>query len=138
MWYKKVSIKTGASRKEIWKLWTDVESWNKWDKEVEFSKLNGKFEQGMYGILKPRKGPKSKFILMSVKEEEEFTTRSFLPLAKMDFIHQIDEQNGELYITHGVRISGFLSFLFSKIIGEKIIKELPEAMNNLSKTAEKR
>ncbi len=137
MWCKKVSIKTNASRKGIWKLWADVENWNKWDKEVEFSKLNGKFEQGTYGILKSRKSPKSKFILISVKEGEEFTTRSFLPLAKMDFIHQINEQNGELYITHSIQISGLFSFLFSKIIGEKIVNKLPEAMSSLSKIAEK-
>ncbi len=136
MWTKRVVFKTNATREQIWKLWTDVENWNKWDSEVEFSELNADFEIGTYGILKPKKGPKSKFKLISVNKLNEFTSRSSLPFTKMDFIHEMNEKNGELFITHGVRIKGLLTFLFSRVIGEKIIQELPKAMENLSKMAE--
>ncbi|MCB0753812.1 MAG: polyketide cyclase [Ignavibacteriae bacterium] len=135
MWIKKVTIKTDATKEQIWKLWTDVDNWNKWDKEVEFSELDGKFEVGIFGILKPTKGPKSKFELISVDKLCEFTSRSFLPLTKMDFIHEMEEKDGEIYITHGVKIRGLLTFLFSKVIGEKLVNELPKAMDNLSKLA---
>ncbi len=137
MWYKKVTIETNATKEQIWKLWTNVENWNNWDNQVEFSKLNGKFEKGTYGILKPIKSPKSKFQLISVENLRAFTTRSYLPLTKMDFTHELNEKKGKLYITHGVKITGVLTFLFSKIIGKKIIKELPDAMEQLSKMAEK-
>jgi hypothetical protein len=137
MWTKKVTIKTNASREQIWNLWSDVNKWNKWDNEVKYSELNGQFKAGSFGILKPIKGPKSKFKLISVDILNEFTSRSFLPFTKMDFIHEMNEKNGELFITHGVEIKGLLTFLFSKVIGEKLIKELPKAMENLSKMAEK-
>jgi hypothetical protein len=135
MWTKKVTIKTKASQEQIWNLWADVENWNKWDKEVEYSELNGKFEVGTFGMIKPTKGPKSKFELISVEKLKGFTSRSFLPLTKMDFIHIMEEKNGELYITHGVEIKGLLTFLFSKVIGEKLVNELPKSMENLSKMA---
>ncbi len=137
MWYREVTIKTNATREQIWSLWVDVENWKKWDNEVEFSQLNGNFEKGTYGILKTYKSPKAKFQIVLAKELEEFTTRSFLPLTQMDFIHKINEKDGETYITHGVKISGLLTFLFSRIIGQKILKELPKTMENLSKIAEK-
>ncbi len=137
MWYREVTIKTNATREQIWNLWVDVENWKKWDNEVEFSQLNGNFEKGTYGILKTYKSPKAKFQIVLAKELEEFTTRSFLPLTQMDFIHKINEKDGEIYITHGVKISGLLTFLFSRIIGQKILKELPKTMENLSKMAEK-
>ncbi len=137
MWYKKITIKTNATRAQVWKLWTDVENWNNWDKQVEFSKLNGEFEKGTYGVLKPIKSPKSKFELISVENLREFTTRSYLPLAKMDFTHELNEKEGQLYITHGVKITGVFTFLFSIVIGEKIIRELPHAMEKLSEMAEK-
>ncbi len=136
MWTKKVTIKTNASREQIWNLWSDAENWNHWDHEVEYSKLNGKFETGTFGILKPTKGPKSKFKLISVHRLNEFTSRSFLPLTKMDFIHKMHEKDGELLITHAIEIRGVLTFLFSRIIGNKLIVELPKAMGNLSKMAE--
>ncbi len=87
--------------------------------------------------MKPVKSPKSKFQLISVENLREFTTRSYLPLAKMDFTHELNEKKGKLYITHGIKITGVLTFLFSRIIGGKIIKELPNAMEKLSKMAEK-
>ncbi len=137
MWYKKITIKTNATKEQIWNLWTDVENWNQWDNQVEFSKLKGHFEKGVYGILKPTKGPESKFKLISVEKLKEFTTRASLPLTKMDFTHEINEKNGTLYITHGVKMTGLLTFLFSKIIGQKIINELPNAMKKLSEMAKK-
>ncbi|PIE79239.1 MAG: hypothetical protein CSA15_03895 [Candidatus Delongbacteria bacterium] len=137
MWYREVTIKTNATREQIWNLWVDVENWKKWDNQVEFSQLNGNFEKGTYGILKTYKSPKAKFQIVLAKELEEFTTRSFLPLTQMDFIHKINEKNGEIYITHGVKIRGLFTFLFSRIIGQKILKELPKVMENLSKMAEK-
>ncbi len=137
MWYKKITIETNATREQIWKLWANVENWNSWDGQVKFSKLNGKFEKGTYGVLKPVKSPKSKFKLVSVENLRAFTTRSYLPLAKMDFTHELHEKEGQLYITHGIKITGVFTFLFSRIIGAKIIEELPKAMETLSKMAEK-
>ncbi len=137
MWYKKVTIETNATKEQIWNLWTNVENWNKWDNQVEFSKLNGKFEKGTSGVLKPINSPKSKFELISVENLKQFTTRSYLPLTKMDFTHELNKKKGQLYVTHGVKITGVLTFLFSRVIGERIISELPNTMERLSKMAEK-
>jgi hypothetical protein len=45
MWTKKVTIKTNASREQIWNLWSDVKNWNKWDNEVEYSDMDGQRNQ---------------------------------------------------------------------------------------------
>ncbi len=36
MWYKEVTIKTNATREQIWNLWIDVENWKNWDKKQNF------------------------------------------------------------------------------------------------------
>jgi hypothetical protein len=127
MWTKKVTIKTNASREQIWNLWSDVKNWNKWDNEVEYSDMNGQFETGTFGILKPIKGPKSKFKLISVDKLNEFTSRSFLPLTKMDFIHEMNEKNGELFITHGVEIKGIIDFFIFKSNWKKVNKRIAKS-----------
>ena len=66
-----------------------------------------------------------------------FTDRSFLPLCKMDFIHSMTETNDGLEITHKVEMTGFMTFLFSKVIGNKIKVGLPIAVDKLIKLAEK-
>lgn len=137
MWKKEVSIETPASREQIWSLWSDVENWNKWDDEVLDSALEGRFESGVSGFLKPKKGPKLCFELISVEKLDSFTSRSRLPFTEIAFTHKISEGENSLIITHGIEIKGMLTFLFSRIIGKKLIRTLPNAMENLSYLAQR-
>ena len=96
MWSKKVSINTTVSKEQIWKLWSDVKNWKSWDEQVIESELNGAFELGRSGFLIPKGGPKTIFELIEVTKNKSFTSRSTLPLTKMDFIHTLNEENGRL------------------------------------------
>jgi hypothetical protein len=137
MWTTEVSRKTTATKEQIWKLWADVANWNSWDKEVETAQLFGAFKTGTKGILKPTGGPKTKFEMTECTNFTSFTDRSFLPLCKMDFIHTMTEIEGGIEITHKVVMTGFMTFLFSKIIGSKIKVGLPIAVEKLIEFAEK-
>ena len=137
MWTFEVSRKTTAKKEIIWKLWTDVPNWNIWDAEVVNAELFGQFQTGTKGILKPNDGPKAKFEMIECTNLKSFTDRSFLPLCKMDFIHSMTETNDGLEITHKVEMTGFMTFLFSKVIGNKIKVGLPIAVDKLIKLAEK-
>lgn len=136
MWSKEVSIKTTASKERIWKIWSDVPAWKTWDDQVQDSSLKGLFQQGGEGVLKPTSGPKSTFQLIEVTEGQSFTSRAKLPLAQMDFIHTLAQSNGELILTHRIEISGLLTFLFSRVIGNKLLSELPKALTKLAQMAE--
>ena len=137
MWTFEVSRKTTAKKEIIWKLWTDVPNWNIWDAEVVNAELFGQFQTGTKGILKPKDWPKAKFEMIECTNLKSFTDRSFLPLCKMDFIHSMTETNDGLEITHKVEMTGFMTFLFSKVIGNKIKVGLPIAVDKLIKLAEK-
>ena len=137
MWTFEVSRKTTAKKEIIWKLWTDVPNWNIWDAEVVNAELFGQFQTGTKGILKPKGGPKAKFEMIECTNLKSFTDRSFLPLCKMDFLHSMTETNDGLEITHKVEMTGFMTFLFSKVIGNKIKVGLPIAVDKLINLAEK-
>lgn len=137
MWATEVSRKTTATKEEIWKLWADVSNWNVWDKQVETSELFGQFQKGTNGVLKPAGGPKTKFEMTECTNLKSFTDRSFLPLCKMDFIHTMTETQNGLEITHKVIMTGFFTFIFSRVIGSKIIVGLPIAVEKLIELAEK-
>jgi hypothetical protein len=138
MWTTEVSRKTTATKEQIWKLWEDVPNWNVWDKEVEISELFGQFQTGTKGVLKPAGGPKTKFEMTECTNFKSFTDRSFLPLCKMDFIHTMTDTKDELVITHKIIMTGFMTFLFSRIIGNKIKVGLPVAVEKLIELAEKK
>lgn len=136
MWTTEAKRTTTATKEQIWKLWTDIPNWKLWDKDVEHSDISGDIKQGTNGVLKPVGGPKTKLVITECEHLKVFTDRSFLPLCKMDFIHSMTETKNGLEITHKVVMTGFLTFLFSKIIGKNIAKGLPQAVENLIKIAE--
>ena len=136
MWTTEVTRKTTATKERVWALWTDVPNWSVWDKEVEYSELFGQFQIGTKGILKATGGPKTKFLMTECTKFKSFTDRSFLPLCKMDFVHTMTETNGGLEITHKIVMTGLMTFLFSKVIGDKIKIGLPVAVEKLVEIAE--
>lgn len=135
MWSKEVSVTSNASKEQIWKLWSDVTNWHTWDEQVISSKIKGHFDIGQTGELNPKDGPKSNFTLVEVTPYKSFTSRSNLPFSTMDFIHEMKELDGVLTITHKLQISGIFTFLFSRLIGNKLARELPRAMHKLSQMA---
>ena len=86
-WTHETTIKTKATAKQIWQLWSKPEEWNKWDDGIEWVKLEGSFVAGTQGFLKPVGAGKVKFLMLDVQPEKGFKDRSFLPLTTMDFIH---------------------------------------------------
>ena len=137
MWANEFSQETKASEAKIWQLWADVANWNKWDGSVEYSNLDGFFENGTSGTLKSVNGPKSKFCLKNVVVNKSFTSQSKLPLCKMDFIHELVNENNRLKIKHCIKIYGPFTFIFKNLIGKNVAKSLPIAVEKLKGMAEK-
>jgi hypothetical protein len=53
----------------------------------------------------------------------------------MEFVHKMIDVPGGVRLTHGVNISGPLSFVWARIIGKKMVASLPPSMNNLVRLA---
>jgi hypothetical protein len=136
-WTMEISRQTTAKKERVWELWTDVANWNRWDSTVEGSELHGNFSVGTKGVTKPVGGPKYKFEITNCKLLETFTNSTYLPLCKADFILILGETQDRLLITYRVEMTGFLTFFFSKVIGEIMAKGLPKGMEDLITYAEK-
>ena len=130
------TVTSQAPAEKIWKIWTDVLHWTEWDSEIEYAKMDDKFQLGGTGVLKPKGGPKTRFKIIALQEGISFTDISFLPLTKLYFKHTITSlPDGGCSFTHRIEISGILSFLFSKILGPKMRASLPQAMGKLNQLA---
>ncbi|HEY5234585.1 MAG TPA: hypothetical protein VIJ14_00280, partial [Rhabdochlamydiaceae bacterium] len=51
------TVETSASPAAIWEIWQDVVLWNTGDHGIEYSTINGPFEVGSTGTIKPKGGP---------------------------------------------------------------------------------
>jgi hypothetical protein len=135
MWTAEHTLITNATRESVWKAWADVENWPSWDKGVEWCRLNGEFKAGTTYTLKPVGGPEAKAVITDCQPLKRFADVTKLPLANMEFVHELAEMADGLHVTHRVTISGPLSFLFAQVIGKDTARDLPETIGNLVRVA---
>ena len=138
MWSKSHSIVTKEVTKEqMWKLLADVNNWHTWDKGVAFAKLEGRFEKGNHFMFQPKAGPKLKIGIVEAIENQNFTDFTKFPLAKMYGEHILEETPGGLKITTTMKVEGILSFIWRRIVAQKIVDGLPTDMQEQIKAASK-
>lgn len=129
-----IQIKTTPSR--IFALYAKAEEWPKWDPEVKAAFLDHGLRAGSTGRLHPRSGPKAAIRVIDVVESRSFTVESRLPLCRMIFGHDLEQQEEYVQATHWVEFSGPLSFLFRRLIGAQFKASLPKTMSGLKQAAE--
>jgi len=136
----KYSLATTAKRSTIWRLWSDVENWNKFDTLLEYSYLDEghKFELGATGEIKADGASKTRFELIEVSDGVSFTEKLFVPLYQSIELKRYFENTDadETIFTHEVVFKGRLRFLIYAFAAGSFKKELPLVMARLKEVAE--
>ncbi|MFI2206066.1 hypothetical protein ACH47Z_35925 [Streptomyces sp. NPDC020192] len=116
--------------------WADTAAWPEWSADTEWVRLDGPFAQGTTGVLKPKGGPKTKFVI-TVLTEREFTDVSQLPGAKLTFRHQVDvDETGATVVRVTASLTGPMTWMWNKILGKGIATTVPRDLNGLKAAAE--
>lgn len=132
----KHTVETKASPESIWHIWQDVKNWNTWDHGIEYSRIDGPFEEGTTGVLKPKGGPLVRTKLTGVDPLKKFVDESKLFLAKIIVSHYLAKSGDKTLVTHQIEMTGPLAFLFAYLIGRTMKKNLPQEMEAMVKKAE--
>ena len=137
MWKYENSIITEATPKAIWKLYSNVDKWKKWDGSIMEVKIDGPFEEGITGYLTLLGQEPLLFTLTEVKENKLFTNTTILEQLsiKMDFRHEIEVLGLQTKVTHSVILSGLNAEMIGNQIGPMITHEIPSSMSNLNQLA---
>lgn len=122
MWHKSFSVVTKEVTKEqVWTVLTDINHWNEWDKDLEWTQLKGEPKLNADFLLKPKGGPKTKLTISQFDKPNAFADISHLPLAKMHTIHTLTQTSEGLKIQVDIKVTGFLTLLWSKVLAQKQI-----------------
>lgn len=117
---------------EIWQKYSDVSTWNTWDKETESSSLDGQFVVGGTGTVKPKGSPSSKFTLTELTVNKSFTVTCAMPGAQIQFHHSLNQKTVDtVEITHSVELVGLLAPVWKLLIGTSLVKGLDSTIENL-------
>jgi hypothetical protein len=126
MWTRTHSVVTKeATKEQIWQLLADVNNWPTWDEGIESAKLEGEFRKGNYFQLRPKGGPNVKIEIIESIPNKRFTDLTRFPLAKMTGDHLLEETSEGLRLTTTMTVTGILSFLWVKLVAQKIVSGLP-------------
>ncbi len=105
---------------EIWSVWEDVNNWNKWQSDLDYARISGRFITGETFAFKPKGGPKFKLRLVEVEPKSKFTDCARFPLAKMFATHEFIKIDEVVEIKATFRFTGILAGFWWNIIGKKI------------------
>src|SRR4051794_7289579 len=114
----KAQARSSAGPAAFFERWADMETWPEWNTDTEWVRLDGPFAEGATGVLKPRGGPKVRFVVQRLVPDREFVDVSLLVGARLTFAHAVTlRPDGGCDVDVTVSIAGPLRRLWSRILG---------------------
>ena len=126
-----------AAPEAFFARWEDMGTWPEWDHAIAWARLDGPFAVGTTGELKPRGGPKVRFVIEVLAPGSEFTDVSSMPGSKLRIRHLTERgDDGRTRVDIEVSIGGPLAGLWGRILGKGIAASTPEGLAKLVELAE--
>ncbi|MFI7541903.1 hypothetical protein [Actinoplanes sp. NPDC049599] len=129
-------ITTDVPAAAFFARWADMATWPSWNTDTEWVRLDGPFETGATGALKPKGGPTTKFVITSLVPGREFTDVSLLLGAMLTFEHLVrTAADGLTEVRVRVTLAGPLAFFWRRVLGKGIADGLPADLTRLEAAA---
>jgi len=112
--------------------WADMDSWPAWDHAIRWVRRDGPFAEGTRGSLKPKAGPKVRFVIETLVPDREFTDRSTMLGASLTIRHLVEVlDDGRTGVAVVVSIDGPLARLWKLFVGRSIAESTPAGLRRL-------
>lgn len=136
MWKKIVTKKyENVDAKRIWQLWKDIDNWPTWHDDLDYCKLDGKFEVGSHFMLKPKNMGPVKIELVSIDEGKEFTDCTKFPGAKMFDTHKVAQIGRDVEVSNILYVTGILKWLWILLVARKVAASIEDEMDKVVELA---
>ncbi len=130
----KAEVTSTASPDAFFARWADMATWPQWNADTEWVRLDGPFATGSTGVLKPKGGPKTKFVIATLTERE-FVDVSMLLGARLTFHHTVSVVPQGTHVTVAVTLAGPLARLWNLVLGKGIKASLQRDLDELAAVA---
>ncbi len=131
------SAMSTATPNAFFARWIDHSTWPNWSPDTEWVRLDGPVGVGTRGVLKPKAGPKIKFVISTCAADCEYTDTALLPGARLVFQHTVEEVEGGSKLRVRVTIEGFLAVFWAKVMGGSFRHSVQADLNRLVRIVEK-
>jgi Polyketide cyclase / dehydrase and lipid transport len=131
------SVTSSAAPADFFARWADMATWPDWNSDTEWARLEGPFAEGATGTLKPKGGPKVRFVVARLVPGEVFVDVSRLIGARLTFDHRVTARaDGGSEVSVTIAMSGPLSAVWTLILGKDLRASVQRDLDGLARAAE--
>ncbi|MES2073715.1 MAG: SRPBCC family protein [Pseudomonadota bacterium] len=133
MWTHEESIETTATPAQIWKLFSDVPGWKRWNDGIDYLEMHGAFANGSTFSMQPPGEDAFVSTLLHVKENEGFTDETIIAGTRVLVHHKIVPlASGRSKVIYSTEISGPAEAEF----GPMVTADFADVLGKLKNLAE--
>ena len=126
---------THASPEAVWNVLKDTENWDKWDKEIEISTLDGPFEEGTTGMLQTKGSPLFKTVITKLIPNKVLIQEIPNWYVTISMENSISRDKKQTKVTFTTKFKGPFAFFYHLLLRGYLKKKLPMEMEEMLKIA---
>jgi len=127
-----------ASPDQVWRIWSDVSTWPRWNPDVAAISIDGPFASGTIGTMTTRSGGRHAITLEEVQPGRSFRLEtSAVPGARFAFDCEIRPSDPGSVVSQRISMRGPLAPVFSAMMGKRIAESFEPILAGLKDAAER-
>jgi uncharacterized protein YndB with AHSA1/START domain len=137
MWQYEHSVKTTAATDAVWRVWSDVTAWPRWNDSIETITIHGPFQAGTTFTMTPSEDEPIRMRLTEIVTGKLFTDEMDGGDITVRTVHRLEPAAaGRTRITYRTEITGPAVGQVGPQIGPAITADFPQVLAALAKLAE--
>lgn len=138
MAFREASKDTTAAPAEVWRVWSDVNTWPDWNPDMKEARLDGPLQLGMKGMIDTKSGGRHDVVVTHYEAGRSFELESTaLPATKMAIRATVIPSGSGSRITQAFEPRGLLAPLVGPLMGGMILKTFDSVLEGLKRKVER-
>ena len=139
MAFREASMETRAAPAEVWRVWSDVNTWPAWNPDMKESRLDGPLRLGTTGMINTRSGGKHEVVVTQLEDGKSFELESTaMPMTRMAIRATVTPVQGGTRISQAFEARGLLAPIVGPMMGGMILKTFSAVLAGLANKVENR
>jgi uncharacterized protein YndB with AHSA1/START domain len=133
MAFREASLQTRATPADVWRVWSDVNTWPEWNPDMKESRLDGPLQLGTTGMINTRSGGKHAVVVTHVEPGKSFALESdAMPMTRMAIRATVTPMNGGSRISQAFEARGLLAPIVGPMMGGMILNTFSKVLAGLA------
>jgi uncharacterized protein YndB with AHSA1/START domain len=136
MWVSEQSVESPAPPESIWRIWTDIPSWPKWNLDIEYVEADGPLTVGTTITLGDRNAGPVKGRVTEVVDGQSFTLAFDLDGGVLSVVYRVAIWVGNTRVYHRMIVEGPNDQALGQLMAPVVAERIPSILEQLVRLAE--